>query len=147
VSIIYSEKMQGKFQPLNPSKYMGNPTNIVFRSSWELAVMRLLDNNPEVVGWGSEEVVIPYRSPLDGRVHRYFTDMIVKNKNGEVIIIEIKPYQQTQQPVPPKKQTKRFINEVTTYVVNQAKWKAAEEYCNTKGWKFMILTEKEIYGK
>ena len=139
--------MQGKFQPLNPSKYMGNPTNIVFRSKWELDVMRLLDNNSEVVGWGSEEVVIPYRSPLDGRVHRYFTDMIVKNKNGEVIIIEIKPYQQTQQPVPPKKQTKRFINEVTTYVVNQAKWKAAEEYCNSKGWKFIIMTEKEIYGK
>jgi hypothetical protein len=80
-------------------------------------------------------------------MHRYFPDMIVKKTNGDVILVEIKPYQQTQQPKPPKKQTRGYINEVTTYLVNQAKWEAADKFCKTKGWKFQIMTEKQIYGK
>ena len=139
--------MQGKFKPKNPSKYIGNPTEIIYRSSWELHMMMFFDTNSEIMGWGSEEVVVPYKSPLDGRVHRYFPDMIVKKTNGDVILVEIKPYQQTQQPQPPKKQNRRYINEVTTYLVNQAKWEAADKFCKTKGWKFQIMTEKQIYVK
>lgn len=139
--------MQGKYKPKNPDKYIGNPTEIIYRSSWELHLMMFLDSNPEVLGWGSEEVVIPYRSPLDGRVHRYFPDMIVKKKNGEVILIEVKPYHQTQEPKTKNKKSKAFINEATTYVVNQAKWNAAKHFCDARGWKFQIMTEKELYGK
>jgi hypothetical protein len=147
VITIYREKMQGKFTPKNPGKYLGNPTNIIYRSKWEFDLMRLLDSNPDVVCWGSEEVVIPYRSPLDNRIHRYFTDFIMKNKKGEVYIIEVKPFKQTQPPVKPSRQTKRFVEEVKTYAVNQAKWKAADEYCKDKNYKFIIMTENEIYGK
>jgi hypothetical protein len=139
--------MKGKFVPRNPSKYMGNPTEIIFRSKWELDIMRLLDTNDDVIGWGSEEVVIPYISPVDGKRHRYFTDMIIKKKNGDVVLVEVKPFKQTQQPKVSQKQTKQYIQEVATYVINKAKWKAAEEYCLLRGWKFQILTEKEIYGK
>lgn len=110
-------------------------------------LMRLLDSNPDVVCWGSEELVIPYVSPLDGKYHRYFTDFIMKNKKGEVFVIEVKPYKQTQQPEKPKRQTRRFIEEVKTYAVNQAKWKAATEYCKDRNYQFIIMTEKELYGK
>lgn len=139
--------MKGKFTPKNPDKYLGNPTNIIYRSKWEFDLMRLLDINADVVCWGSEELVIPYRSPLDNRIHRYFTDFIMKNKKGEVFVIEVKPFKQTQQPEKPKRQTQRFVEEVKTYAVNQAKWKAATEYCKDRNYQFIIMTEKELYGK
>jgi len=138
---------QGKFTPKHPEKYLGNPTNIVFRSKWELDLMMYLDNNTDIIGWGSEELVIPYRSPLDGKMHRYFPDIIVKTKNKETILIEVKPFDQVKEPVVPRKKTQRFLNEAATYVVNQAKWKAAQEYCADRKWKFQIITEKELYGK
>jgi hypothetical protein len=139
--------MKGKFQPKNPQKYLGNPTNIIYRSKWELDMMIYFDKNTEIVGWASEELIIPYRSPVDNRIHRYFPDFVIKNKQNQTIVVEVKPYQQTLQPVAPKKKTKAFINEAVTYAVNQAKWKAAEEYCKDRGYRFQILTEKEIYGK
>lgn len=140
---------QGKFKPTNPGKYIGDPTEIVFRSGWESKLMRKLDESSSVIGWNSEEVVIPYISPVDGRAHRYFVDFLVvaKNSKGDKIItlIEVKPYDQT---IPPKaskgKKQERLITELTTYAVNQAKWAAAEEYCKRRGWHFKVLTEKSI---
>jgi hypothetical protein len=78
-------KYKGFFKPKNPDKYMGNPTNIIYRSSWELKLMIRLDEDPSIISWGSEEVVIPYRSPIDNRIHRYFVDFIVNkiNRNGK----------------------------------------------------------------
>jgi len=139
--------MKGKFQPKNPSKYLGNPTNIIYRSKWELDLMIYFDKNDDIVGWGSEELIVPYRSPADNKIHRYFPDFIVKNKKNQTIVIEVKPYQQTQQPKAPKQKNKEFVNEVLTYAINQAKWKAADDYCKDRGYRFQILTEKEIYGK
>jgi hypothetical protein len=139
--------MKGKFQPKNPSKYLGNPTNIIYRSKWELDLMIYFDKNDDIVGWGSEELIVPYRSPADNKIHRYFPDFIVKNKKNQTIVIEVKPYQQTQQPKAPKQKNKAFVNEVLTYAINQAKWKAADDYCKDRGYRFQILTEKEIYGK
>jgi hypothetical protein len=142
---------QGFFKPQNPHKYKGDPTKIIYRSGWELRCMSYFDLHPDVIWWSSEEKVIPYRSPVDGRMHRYFVDFLINinNKNGklETVMIEVKPKAQTQEPKKQKKITKRYINEVFTYGVNQAKWKAAEEYCADRGWKFMIMTEDEIFGK
>lgn len=139
---------QGKYKPKNPQKYLGDPTNIVYRSGWELRLMRYLDSHPNVLEWGSEEVVIPYISPIDGRYHRYFTDFIVKqiNRDGnkETIIIEVKPKAQTKPPEKKSRVTKRYINEVKTWGVNQAKWKAANEFCKDRGWKFQLITEDEL---
>lgn len=138
----------GKFKPKNPKKYKGNPTDIVYRSSWELKFMFMLDNDSSVVQWGSEEVIVPYKSPIDGNMHRYFVDFIVTKINSkgikETTLIEVKPKIQTQPPKQPAKKTKKYINEVFTWGVNEAKWKAAREYCLDRGWKFEILTEIEL---
>jgi hypothetical protein len=109
------------------------------------------DTNKSVISWGSEEVVIPYVSPIDNRMHRYFVDFYVEayDNSGkkQIYLLEVKPKGQTQEPVPSKRKTKRYINEVFTWGVNQAKWKAAEEYCNNKGWTFRLITEADLFKK
>lgn len=141
---------RGKYKPNRPDKYHGDPTKIVYRSLWERKCMRVFDENPNILSWGSEEICIPYVSPVDGKVHRYYPDFIVelKNKSGEIetLVIEVKPSKQTQEPkIPTGKKTKKYIREVMTYSINNAKWKAAEEACKQRGWSFRIITEKEIF--
>lgn len=139
---------QGKFRPKYPEKYLGDPTNIIYRSGFELKLMRYLDHHPKVVGWASEELIIPYRSPLDNKIHRYFPDFFVKqiDKDGvkRTIVIEVKPKYQTVPPVKKSKVTKRYLNEVKTWGINQAKWAAAEAYCADRGWVFQKFTEDEL---
>lgn len=139
---------QGFFRPKNPQKYRGDPSNIIYRSRWELKLMMYLDTHSDIVSWGSEEVVIPYRSPVDGKIHRYFVDFVVTkiNKDGkkQTSLIEVKPASQTKPPEKPQKMTKRYINEVFTWGVNEAKWKAATEFCKDRGWSFHIFTEHEL---
>ena len=138
----------GRFTPSNPQKYVGDYKNIIYRSSWECRVMNWLDKNPDIISWASEELIIPYISPADGQRHRYFPDFIVKvrTKDGKLktMILEIKPKYQTQPPVQKKRITKQYINEVATYGVNQAKWRAAEEYCLDRGWEFKVITEDHL---
>ena len=139
---------RGKFKPRNPGKYRGNPGNIVYRSSWELKLMLHLDAHQDVVWWCSEEVAIPYRSPVDGKVHRYFPDFIanVKKPTGvmETMMIEVKPLKQSIEPKKQKKVTRQYLREVFTYGINTEKWKAAKEYCADRGWTFHVFTEKEL---
>lgn len=144
--------VKGKFHPQNPQKYKGNPTNIIFRSSWEFKVMMRFDSDPNIVWWQSEETVIPYISPVDGKRHRYFPDFLiaVKQPSGliEKVLIEVKPKNQVIEPVKiGQKPSKKYIREVMTYGVNSAKWTAAEAFCKYHGYTFQILTETEIYGK
>jgi hypothetical protein len=139
---------KGVFKPKNPQKYNGDPTNIIYRSSWELKYMMYLDSHENVLNWSSEEVIVPYRSPIDNKVHRYFPDFVVKIRNTagmiETIMVEIKPYDQTKPPKAQTKKTKRYINEVYTWGINSAKWESAKKYCENKGWKFVVLTENEL---
>lgn len=139
---------KGFFRPKNPQKYKGNPTEIVYRSSWECRVMNYLDNNSSVIQWSSEEIVIPYLSPIDRKVHRYFPDFYikVKDRNGNIkeMIWEIKPKKQSIQPKKQSRVTQKYINEVVTWGINEAKWKAAQEYCLDRGWQFKVLTEEDI---
>ena len=138
----------GRFSPRNPQKYRGDFTNIVYRSTWECRVMTWLDNNEGIIEWGSEELVIPYRSPVDNRVHRYFPDFYVKVKQRDdtirVMILEVKTARQTKPPEKKKKVTKQYIQEVVTWGVNEAKWKAATEFCLDRGWTFKVLTEHDL---
>ena len=137
-----------KYKPLNPHKYVGDHTNIVMRSSWETKFAVWCDKNPSVVDWSSEETIVPYVSPIDNRKHRYFIDfkIRVKSANGaiKVYLIEIKPEFQTRPPVSPSRKTKRFLQEVMTWGVNEAKWKAAGLYAKNRGWEFKILTEHHL---
>lgn len=138
----------GKYRPINPRKYIGDHTNIIYRSTWERKVMAWLDRNPSVLQWGSEEFSIPYVSPVDGRVHRYFPDFVVKfqTKDSSVrtMVIEVKPEKETREPKVRKRMTKQYLYEVKTWGVNQAKWKAAEEFCADRKWDFKVLTEKDV---
>jgi hypothetical protein len=138
---------KGRFIPKNPQKYAGDVSNIIWRSTWERQVMNWLDLSDNVIYWSSEELVIKYFSPVDNKVHRYFPDFIVKIKKSDGMVmthvIEVKPEYQTRQPTQ-KKKTKRFIEESITYVVNQSKWKAADEFCKDRGWVFQVLTEKHL---
>ena len=139
---------KGRYQPKNPLKYKGNYRNIIYRSLWELKFMKYCDSNQNILEWGSEEFWLPYRSPLDNKVHRYFPDFYIKvrENNGMVkkYVIEIKPKKQCIEPKPQKKKTRTYIYEVREYAKNQAKWKAAEEYCLDRGLQFKVLTENEL---
>ena len=110
--------------------------------------MQSLDDNINVLRWASEEVIIPYISPVDNRPHRYFPDFYVeaKNPDGTIkkMLLEVKPKAQTKPPSVPKRKTKRYITEVMTWGVNEAKWKAAENYANDRGWEFIVLTENHL---
>lgn len=141
---------KGRYKPKNPKKYRGDIKNIVYRSLWERRFMKYCDTNPSVLLWCSEELVIPYFSPIDKKVHRYFPDFLIKikdeNEKIRTIVIEVKPKKQT---VPPKKRKNgkksfAYLEEVRTWGINEAKWKAAEEYCADRMWEFKILTEDHL---
>ena len=139
---------KGKYRPKFFSKYKGDPTNIVYRSLWELKFMKYCDSNRNELKWGSEILALPYRSPIDNRVHRYFPDFYIKvrESNGKIreYIIEIKPKKQCMEPKPQKRKTKGHIYEVYEYAKNQAKWKVAKEFCIDRGMEFKIITEDEL---
>ena len=143
--IVIMAGYKGFFKPQNPQKYKGDPTKIIYRSWWEFKVMSKLDLSEDVEWWQSEELPIPYRNPAKGRISRYFVDFVVKYKNGNTELIEVKPYKET---IPPRQKTdkrsdRRWKKEAITYGINQAKWMAARELCKQRNWRFTLLTEKE----
>jgi Trans-aconitate methyltransferase len=143
---------KGRYFPTNPKKYRGNPNQIIYRSLWERKVMVYCDKNDAIIEWGSEEVIVPYLSPMDGKIHRYFPDFYMKVRQADgstkKFIIEVKPKSQCKQPVKnPKRRTTKWFNEVKTFAINQAKWKYAKEFCEDKGMEFKIFTEDHINPK
>jgi hypothetical protein len=140
--------LQGKYTPKNPQKYIGNPTNIIYRSSWERKFLVYCDTNENILEYASEEIAVPYFDPTTNKVRRYFPDFYIKvrESNGEIkkCIIEIKPKKQTVEPIPQKRKTKGYIYEVYEYAKNQAKWKAAEEFCKDRQWEFRVFTEDHL---
>ncbi len=139
---------KGRYIVTNYKKYIGNPQKVIYRSLWERKFMVYCDLNPSIIAWASEEIAIPYLSPLDGKIHRYFPDFFikVKQKDNKIknIIIEVKPKIQCSAPKIPKKKTKKYLQEVRTWSINEAKWKAARKYCDEKGFDFQLITEKEL---
>ena len=139
---------KGKFKPRNRKKYKGNSSEIVYRSLWELKFMNYCDSSQNIINWSSEEIIIPYRSPIDNRIHRYFPDFYIKYKDakGKVLekVIEVKPAKEVREPKKQKARTKKYGTEVMKYAKNQAKWEAAEDFCKDRSWEFQILTEKEL---
>jgi hypothetical protein len=139
---------KGKYKPKNPSKYIGDPTKIIYRSLWERKFMVYCDDNEKVISWGSEEVVVPYKSPVDNKMHRYFVDFIIETIQSDgtkkIQLIEIKPKKQCKAPKKKSRVTRRYISEVKRWGVNSAKWKAATEYASDRGWTFIILNEDHL---
>ena len=139
---------QGRFYPKNKKKYKGDSSNIIYRSLWERKFMNYCDLTESVLEWQSEEIIIPYVSPVDNKVHRYFPDFIIKvrEQNGDIktYVIEVKPKRQTMEPKVPKRKTKSWLYEMKTYAVNQAKWKAAQEFCADRLIEFKVITEDHL---
>ena len=139
---------KGKYRVRNYRKYKGDPTRVVYRSLWERKFMDWCDKTPRVVEWWSEEIAIPYKDPVQKKWRRYFPDFWVKVKetNGKTksYLIEVKPQRQVDGPKPQKRHTKKYITEVMTYATNQAKWEAANDYCNDRLWEFKLITELEL---
>ena len=142
---------QGRFHPQNPQKYKGDVNNIIYRSSWELKFMQWCDRNENIMEYGSEEFWIPYVSPVDNRVHRYFPDFIIKvkesNEEIKTYVIEVKPKRQTVPPKQKSRVTKSYLYEIQTYAVNQSKWNAADEWCKDRKLEFKVITEQELFGE
>ena len=144
---------KGKFIPSNRKKYRGDINNIIYRSLWERKFMVHCDTKPEIIEWGSEEIIIPYISPLDRKRHRYFPDFYIKTNNGDKFMIEIKPKKFTKPPRATKRVTKAFLHETKEWARNCAKWTAAKAVCDRQGWKFLIFPEdhlnmtKYLYGR
>ena len=134
----------GRYIVKNPKKYEGDFNKVKYRSLWERQAFKWLDNNLGVVGWSSEEVIVPYRCKTDGKVHRYFVDLFIRTKNGKVFLIEIKPKKQTLPPKKPSRKTKRYLSEVMTYAKNQSKWEAATAYANKYGMTFEVWHEDTL---
>lgn len=136
---------QGYFTPAHPEKYKGQKNNIIYRSSWEKRFFVFLDSNPSVISWSSEEIVINYICGTDKKIHRYFPDVLaeIMDKNGVIrkYLIEIKPRKET---IPPRKNSKNYLNESLTFIKNSSKWNYAREYCKSRNMIFMILTEKDL---
>ena len=141
---------QGKYDPKNPSKYVGDLTNIVYRSSWELEAFEFCDNNPNVIKWSSEEIEIPYSMPTPSggvKPARYYPDLYMEYRrvDGKIIrdLIEIKPHKQTKASKSRSPKNKMYENAV--YMKNQLKWEAAKAWCTQRGINFRLLTEKEQF--
>ncbi len=142
--------LQGKYTLQNKEKYVGDPTNIVFRSSWEKRFMLWADTNPNILRWNSEEVIVPYYDPSSDKERRYFVDFLIEFRTRDGLIkkalVEIKPEAQTKPPKPRTRITKAFIEETMTYNTNTAKWAYARKFCSDRGLDFVILTEKHLFG-
>ena len=145
-----SKYHQGLFHPRHPEKYVGDVNNIVYRSSWELRFLQICDSNDNIIQYASEEFSIPYLSPIDNKVHRYYPDYLIKVKesNGSIkkYVIEVKPKRQTEKPKKRSRVTKTYINEMRLYAVNQAKWKYAQEFCKDNLLEFKIITEEQLFN-
>ena len=136
--------MSGEYTPINPDKYKGTHP-IRWRSSWEVALMRVFDKHPDVVAWGSESIQIPYMHPISKKVRMYIPDFFVvyedKHVNRRQEIIEVKPSSQTH-----LTEAKSRYDKISL-AINAAKWKAASEWCKNRGLKFRVINENEIFNK
>ena len=139
---------QGIFTPKNQDKFIGSKA--VYRSGLELKFFRFCDDNPNVLEWGSENIIVPYISPLDNRAHRYYVDNYIAIKEGSEVVkylVEIKPSKQTKPPTTKYRKRQHLIYEQKQYVINQAKWKYANDFCLDNGFEFKILTEDQLNPK
>lgn len=144
----YKNVQKGRFKPLNPQKYKGDVRNIIYRSGLERKFFNYLDKHRSVLAWSSEEVIVGYRSPVDGKQHRYFVDVWLKvqqeDGTSKEILVEIKPADQCKPPKVQQRKTRRYLEEVSTWGINQAKWEAATEFASRRGMTFTLLTERDL---
>jgi len=133
----------GIFTPKFPQKYVGKHKP-KYRSGWELTFMTFCDTHKNVTHWASESMSIPYRSPLDGKIHMYIPDFFVvyQNKFGKAIaeVVEIKPKKQSL-----IESRTASARDRAVVAVNHSKWQAATAYCKMQGFAFRVITEDDLF--
>lgn len=144
---------QGYYRPINRDKYTGNVDAIVYRSSWELKFMQYMDTDASITKWNSEGITIVYRD-AEGHSHRYYPDFYYEKQNlsnpekVDKVVVEVKPYCETQMPVKPKNESVKSLTNyeysVKTYIKNRLKWATASDWCEKRGLRFIIVTEKHL---
>ena len=136
----------GYYTLVYPEKYVGDPKNVIYRSSWEKRVCEWFDLNVSVVYWNSEGLIIPYFFTLDKKFHKYHIDFMAKirDRQGKVktYVIEVKPEKEQLEPTTRIK--KRQMIEIPTYIKNQCKWEAAKAFCKERGMEFLVLNEYDL---
>ena len=144
--------VQGYFEPQNPDRYIG-PTPIIYRSSWERKFMIMCDTKDNVLKWSSEPVAIKYRSTMDKREHTYYPDFYMKTAGTDEEgptewLVEIKPEAQIKKPRPPLKKSQKALKSykflAEQYIKNRDKYAYANAWCENRGWRFIVLTEKTL---
>ena len=135
---------KGRYTIKNPDKYAGDAKKVIYRSLWERNTFRWCENNPKVKLWNSEEVVVPYVSTVDKKLHRYYVDLLIQMEDKKTYLVEIKPKKETQPPKKRSRKTKKYINEQLTYIKNNDKWEAANKFAEHNGWKFQVWTEETL---
>jgi hypothetical protein len=137
-----SKFAQGSYTIKNKAKYVGKGAPR-YRSGWELAFMRFLDNNDSILQWASESISIPYRNPITGKQSIYVPDFLItyRNRNSQMVaeVIEIKPKKQSVV------ESKMKANERAIVAVNYAKWDAATKWCKKQGLLFRVITEDDMF--
>lgn len=146
---------QGKFiKPLDEymqsTKQRDNEFYVQYKSALERIAFCYADLNPKITKFSVEPFNIPYVKPTDGLVHRYFIDLFLEFVTGEKFLVEIKSYNETIKPIPPKIKSPnvilRYKQQLETYLINQAKWASAKQFAESRGMKFIVLTEKQLRG-
>jgi hypothetical protein len=137
-----SKFAQGNYVIKNVAKYVGKGVPR-YRSGWEHAFMRFLDNNDHVVNWASESLSIPYRNPVTGKQSMYVPDFLItyRNKSNQLIaeLVEIKPKKQSVI------ESKMSAREGAVVAVNYAKWDAATKWARRNGLTFRVITEDDMF--
>jgi hypothetical protein len=144
---------QGYYNLVNPDKYIGDPSKIIFRSSWEKKFATYCDHNDRILAWASEPVRIPYMNPVEKEIKPYNVDFYAKiqSETGyNEYIIEVKPSKQLIVPKQPtgrinEKRMMSYNKQIATYLVNLAKFTAAREYAKQRGWEFIVVTEQWLF--
>jgi hypothetical protein len=138
-----SKFAQGNYTIKNTNKYVGKGVPR-YRSGWEHAFMRFLDNNEHVVNWASESITIPYRNPVTGKQSMYVPDFLItyRNKNNQLVaeLVEIKPKKQSVI------ESRMSAREGAVVAVNYAKWDAATKWARRNGLTFRVITEDDMFG-
>jgi len=149
---------QGFYQIINTNKFMGDPNKCIYRSGWELKFMMFLDRNDKILRWGSENITIPYytedRSNGVLKSHRYYPDfyyeLMINNDPHyfQRVVVEVKPFKETQPPKPPTKETVKALEtyeyQLKTFQKNMLKWESAVKWCNANKMKFVIIHEGHL---
>ena len=137
-----SKFAQGPYTVKNAAKYVGKGVPR-YRSGWELAFMRFLDNNDHVMQWASESIQIPYRNPITGKQSIYVPDFLItyRTRQNTLIaeVVEIKPKKQSVI------ESKMSNNDRMVVAINYAKWDSATKWCARTGLKFRVITEEDMF--